>query len=357
MDLDLALTLDYELFGDGSGDIFHDLIEPTNKILTLCDNHNAKLTLFFEVVEYWQLKSEWNNGNTMGYSVDPIIAIEQQIIQAFQNGHDVQLHVHPQWLDSHFNDGWQVSDKWRMADIPLSTDSALILNLEQVLHKGKTTLESLLQPFSADYQCNIFRAGGFNILPSESVIELLNKLNFKMDSSVYPGGYEQNSETCIDFRELNNSIPFWHIENNNVLHQYPLKSSQIIEMPIFSLPIRRFKKYDLARLKALLKNRSSVTKTLKSKVASKTLLEKFQYFLAHEHITWDFCLFNKAKMQQFMIYSEKLQSQSKGYHPLVLIGHSKGFGSDEALKQLFSEPSKYNFITLTCVLEKINQYE
>ena len=55
----LIFTLDYELYGNGSGNVFTHIIEPTNKILEIADKYNAKITFFFEVVEYWKLKEEW----------------------------------------------------------------------------------------------------------------------------------------------------------------------------------------------------------------------------------------------------------------------------------------------------------
>ncbi len=80
--MNLILTFDYELFGDGLGDIFTHIIEPSKQILQLCDKHNIKTTIFFEVLEYIKLKEEWEKGNTMGYTENPVKAIEQQIQQA-----------------------------------------------------------------------------------------------------------------------------------------------------------------------------------------------------------------------------------------------------------------------------------
>ena len=40
----LFLTLDYELYGNGSGDVFHHIIEPTDRILKIAEKYNAKLT-------------------------------------------------------------------------------------------------------------------------------------------------------------------------------------------------------------------------------------------------------------------------------------------------------------------------
>lgn len=106
----LLFTLDYELYGNGSGDVFKHIIEPTDKILGIVEKYNAKLTIFFEVIEYWKLKEEWESGNRMGYDRNPIEAMERQLKRAFEYGHDIQLHLHPQWVDAFWTEnGWKVN--------------------------------------------------------------------------------------------------------------------------------------------------------------------------------------------------------------------------------------------------------
>ena len=100
----IIFTLDYELYGNGSGDVFRHIIEPTEKILDIARKYNAKFTIFFEVIEYWKLKEEWRKGNRMGYNRNPIEAMEQQLKQAFMQGHDIQLHLHPQWIDAYWTE-------------------------------------------------------------------------------------------------------------------------------------------------------------------------------------------------------------------------------------------------------------
>ena len=48
----IILTLDYELYGNGSGNVFRHIIEPTEKILSIAERYNVKITIFFEVIEY-----------------------------------------------------------------------------------------------------------------------------------------------------------------------------------------------------------------------------------------------------------------------------------------------------------------
>jgi hypothetical protein len=49
----LILSLDYEVFGNGTGDVMRDVVCPTSRLLDTCDRHGAKMTIMFEVGEYW----------------------------------------------------------------------------------------------------------------------------------------------------------------------------------------------------------------------------------------------------------------------------------------------------------------
>ena len=46
----ILLTLDYELYGNGTGNIYTHIIKPTNSILAIANKYNAKLTIFVEIV-------------------------------------------------------------------------------------------------------------------------------------------------------------------------------------------------------------------------------------------------------------------------------------------------------------------
>ena len=112
----LILTLDYELYGNGSGDIYTHIIEPTERILALAGEYKAKITFFVEVVEFWRIEEEWLNGNKMGYDKNPIEDVRKQLQTAHKQGHDIQLHIHPQWVDAEYKNGaWSVNlADWRL---------------------------------------------------------------------------------------------------------------------------------------------------------------------------------------------------------------------------------------------------
>lgn len=197
----IILTLDYELYGNGSGNVFRHIIEPTEKILSIAERYNVKITIFFEVIEYWKLKEEWEKGNRMGYDRNPVVAMENQLKQAYAKGHDIQLHLHPQWVDAVWEkDGWKVNlNKWRLGDYEGSGDNSL----RSLLKRGKDTIERLI---GDNYQCEVLRAGGYNIQPSETLIKAMRQVGLRADSSIYPGGKETGSLSRYDYSMVKDNL-------------------------------------------------------------------------------------------------------------------------------------------------------
>jgi len=85
--VNFILTRDYEIFGNGSGDVMRDVIEPTDRILTICARHGAKMTIMFEVGEYWSFgQYDSQLRKDLGYS--PAAQIKAQATRAIQSGHE-----------------------------------------------------------------------------------------------------------------------------------------------------------------------------------------------------------------------------------------------------------------------------
>ncbi len=74
----LILTADYEIFGNGTGDVRCCVINPTNRLLNLCDRYGAKLTLFFEVCEYWAFRQAQTEGKLNHLDYNPAAEMARQ---------------------------------------------------------------------------------------------------------------------------------------------------------------------------------------------------------------------------------------------------------------------------------------
>lgn len=289
----ILLTLDYELFGNGSGDVFKHVIEPTNILLSLAEKYNAKYTFFFEVVEFWKLKEEWDKGNKMGYGCNPVEAMVSQLQNAARRGHDVQLHIHPQWVDAKWKDGrWNVNlDDWKLGTYKREGEKSLV----NLLKKGKSTIESIIQPVSPSYQCVALRAGGYNAMPSEDIVKAMREVGLHLDSSVYPGGYEEGNLSVYDYRDVpDNAWGGWFVDSQ--LEKNSNEKTDIVELPIVSEQIKRWRKYaSVDRLLAIVKNLKGAKEKYDDKVSGVgtrkcSKWQKVKFLLEDECRTWDFCL-------------------------------------------------------------------
>jgi hypothetical protein len=352
----LLLTFDYELYGDGSGNVFQSIIEPTNDFLSICNKYDIKTTIFFEVAEYWKLKKEFEKGNKMGYDTNPAMAMEKQLKKAISEGHDIQLHIHPQWLTAKYeNNRWIIDERrWRLAEVPMINDRAPNVNLENLILRGKSTIENILRPADNNYSCNVLRAGGFNIYPSQNVVKVMKKLGFIADSSVFPGGYADSRTSFFDYKNIDNKDPFWY-SDHRVREKSPPGKSKIIEFPVFADYIKRYKKYDLTRIKIALKNKNANIDKIKNKISSKSFFGKVKYLFQTEALTWDFCLFSFKKMKSFLKAAKKIQSMANNdFHPFVLIGHSKEFVYPGQFEKFIRHTiNDVEYLTMNQAIEKI----
>ena len=337
----LLLTLDYELYGNGSGDVFKHVIEPTESILEVCNNSNVKITIFFEVVEYWALKKEWEKGNTMGYSQNPVEAMENQIRTAYQQGHDVHLHIHPQWVNAVYESRkWNVDfSAWRLGGYQGKGNN----NLYQLLKNGKETLESIINHPS--YKCTVLRAGAYNIQPCREVLNVMREVGLMIDSSVYPGGKETGTLSQYDYSEINNDKGYWYIDEDVLIDEG--RKTALIELPIVAFPIRRiFKFLTIERIKSILQNRQSAKESFEDKISKGGKLAKIKFFFQYEWQTWDFCLFSNRLHRKYVKKCNELYQQKKRDY-FVIIGHPKSLVTTKPLAFLLHHAKHNDYIFQT----------
>lgn len=228
----LIFTTDYEIFGNGSGSVEHCMIKPTEDMARLLEKHGARMTVFFDVCEYWAFKAEFEKGTL---SENWAQLIESQLQDLVQRGHDVQLHFHPQWLDYAFDgQDWKLNfNLWRIGVLKYEDETHPERGLNQLFKRGKETLETLLQPVKSDYRCHIFRAGAWSMQPETNVLRAMRENGFDIDSTVVPGLKFEDSFTKYNFTAAPKDRPHWTIQSN--LCQ-PELDGAITEIPIFSAP-------------------------------------------------------------------------------------------------------------------------
>jgi hypothetical protein len=336
----ILLTLDYEIFGNGAGDVRRDVVEPTRRLLALCERHTARITIMFEVGEYWafqmydeQLCRDW------GYS--PCREMESQMIEAIERGHDVQLHLHPLWIGARYeHGGWQLNGRsWRLADLPHGLgDPTDIHSITGALSQGKWTLERMLRESRPDYRCTCFRAGGFCAQPSGAIIRAMKRAGILLDSSVVKG-YRRCRPWLVDYSQVSTSKPcWWTTEEHLSVEGDP--GVNVLELPVSSQTQPYWKNLHPAKLRTTLRRRqrqaasSSAAGTARNVTSVPTFRTVLGSLFRPHCSTLDYCKLTGKDMWRRI---DKLRETGG---PVVLIGHAKDFFDARHLQRFLAAASQ-----------------
>jgi hypothetical protein len=356
----IIISLDYEL-PVGRDDVRRHMIEPTSKLLDACENHGATLTIMVEIGELWAFENPDNAGFSKYLGYDPASEIRSQIIEAIRLGHDVQLHLHPQWINARWN-----ATCW---DLDYAHYQLTDFNDEQMLNmlrQGKEDLETLLRPHSQDYECLGFRAGHWNTNPSDRYLSALSAAGLKSDTSVFKWGYANNDAVTFDYRNAYSNVHAWYAEEDDI--NQPSSERRILEVPI-ATELTRFmnmltpKRIWLAR-KYLREDREILAAVREAKgrqAKSGGFIHKFQHLFSWHPKKLDFC---KLTAREMLSMIENLMKQCENQHsplpiPLVMIGHSKQVGAEKNLNKFLGIVNKKfgNKVQFSTYREFIRTYE
>jgi hypothetical protein len=354
--MQLILSLDYEVFGNGAGDVMQDIIQPTNRILSICDRHGAKMTIFFDVGEYWafeqydsQLREE------LGYS--PYEQMKKQVTDAIHRGHDVQLHLHPQWIGAEYKNGaWKLCNLyWRLADLPDGLGNIdQIKSITGALYKGKQTLESMIKPVKTDYVCSCFRAGGLYNQPSRNIISAMKKIGLKADSSVVKG-YKINTPFEVDYSYVETEKVVWWTTDTEFTKE-GLPGENIIELSVSSRMEPYWKNFKKTKLRATLKRWHTEKVSRRNHNSNEKISSVPDYYSVLKKLLkkcpsiFDYCKLSSKDMLRRIKEHTKHQKQ-----PIVMIGHSKDFINDSELDGFLDSLCKTENVTFQNMSEYVQK--
>ena len=190
--MNVYLTLDYELFlGEKTGRPENCLIRPMDKLCKIADKHNFKFVIFVDatyLLRMQQLKGQFKE-------VDHQYGLVSKHVKSLaEQGHDIELHFHPQWLYSNWDEQsqeWKMDrDHYKLSDMPLEAAKAS-------LKAAKELLDSIV-----GYNTIAYRAGGFCLNEFEDFKETFKELGLKYDSSVARYAHIASKVHYYDYRRI-----------------------------------------------------------------------------------------------------------------------------------------------------------
>ena len=299
----------------------------------------------------------------------PADSWDEHVRTAFRQGHDIQLHLHPQWLNARYENGrWQMDGDWSILKYDRDVAYAMVGDTRKYL-------EDLLQPVDATYRCLAFRAGALAAAPSDHLFESLVELGIELDVSVSGGVFVNNQTLQLDYRNCEESfLPFYPVmkDARRVSTQHE---------PIVCVPLNHFygsrravtrQNISLARqkLRQLRKRREpespskvAVLSTLEAegsaigKVYEKLILPT----LKSKHFVSDTGRLNYPLLRE-MLEAIRKRAEASGLSqiPVVLTNHPKDIRDLTAIERFVGELSQaedVRFITLAEIAGKLRSGE
>jgi len=305
--INIIISIDYEIFGNGKGNIADHIIKPTKKILKILNKYNIPLTIMMEIYEYiFFEKYDEQLKKHLGYS--PVKGIKKQINEAYKMGHDIQLHIHPQ-----FSSMTLQNDIIKITDMSLSSEKMSERENYDLIRLGKKKIESIIT--SSNYQCIALRLSNMPWIEApKHVLKPMEKLGLKIHS--------------LSASESKSDKGFWKI-----------KKSNIYEIPIHTMPI------DFLYLFTCRKIFTTLYIWMHSfnypKIHSFFQTDKNDYDKRDNRFKWDFSKLSWKEMIEYLDYAMEIYDYENNEIPLVMIGHTKDFFNEYNLDKFIRYTKKH----------------
>lgn len=223
--LQVALTFDYEIFfGENYGTTKEILFDPTERLLETLNQYNVKASFFADVLSVFMHEKYGLNSYCEQY-ID-------QIKRMVAAGHDVQLHIHPNWLTSEFVDGKWDFDTQHYRIHTFGFDRKDQMSVPHMIEWGKAFLEKHLQSVDPAYRCVAYRAGGYCAQPHEKLFGVLNENGIFIDSSV-SAMMKADGINVYDYMDVPEGKTGWWLRNDGAISkQVKKENGDTYEVPV-----------------------------------------------------------------------------------------------------------------------------
>jgi hypothetical protein len=343
--LEVILSLDYEIHGNGQGSPLELMVDPTARMLRQLDRHGAKLTIMADTVEIVRFRRHAQETGRDDYAYG---SIAEQLCRAIGTGHDVQLHLHPAYARARKGPGgWELDyAEYDLAGLPYD-------RMDELICEGRDFLEALLRPVDASYECVGFRAANWSMQPSADIVRALLANGIRVDSSVFKHG-RRSGIVRFDYSHAHSALAPWRVDPTDVCRADA--AGELLEFPIYCEPRRLHRFLSIQRMYRAGQSRMHPVPGSGPAAGSARTTGRMRrglLLVAGRH-AWKLD-FNQCSGRQLIAGLERAARHTASRDrtvPLVLIGHSKLFtrfnerSLEPFLAHVAAHPDRFRFATL-----------
>lgn len=227
--IDLVLSDDWELRGNGSGNMRRIQFETMRQLMDLYESYGFRGTFNVEVMQQLAHLSVADGNRDFKLLVTEW---ETCVLEAYSRGHDIQLHIHPQWSQAAYKDGtWVLGGAWNICTYGEA-------EIRRFISSCSGYLNALIQRVDPQYRCVAFRGGAWGAAPSPSLFPALIDAGITLDMSMVGGLHYDLPIIKLDYRHIDESfLPYYPILTD--ARRIAPDKQRVICAPTFSFSSRK----------------------------------------------------------------------------------------------------------------------
>ncbi len=295
--IECIFTLDYEIYGNGSGSLDKLVFEPAERLKELFRHYNAQFVIFVEVAELERIEDVKSDR--------AIDQVKNQIRDFYASGSEIGLHLHPHWYNARME-----SSRWLLDYNEYNLCLLPEERIEQIIRRAIAYIRTTLNEPSFT-PCS-FRNNNWLFQPAQPLAAVLARHGLVLDSSLFKGGLQHKHG--LDYRRSLTNGYYWAFQQDINI---PDPQGTLLEVPVYS------KMVFMGKL--LTKKRIRLQQEISSGYAVRSKMDRLSdFFHFRMPLKLDFCrmTYNELVLLfKSVIDDEKMAPAS--YKPIVAIGHTK----------------------------------
>ena len=326
----LILTVDHEVFGNGSGDVRQHITAPADRLARACDTFGISLTVFFEAEEYLAFERE-REAVKRAWGYNPGAELRGQAVELVKCGHDLQLHLHPEWVGARFESG-----RWILRPERPTVDSLFETQAEVNAYIGerKAVIDGFYEAAGSSRRVRAYRCGAFCAQPGRKLLTALAENGIVIDSSVVKGMVRRDGHVNLDFSAAPAGRRHWQVSEDVAIED---EAGPVTEIPIYSRMGRRIQQLTPRRLMAKFSRnipREKQRELVNQLGIGRTPASIVRFLGQRFPIKLDF---HNMSARQLLRWIRSAPPASEGdLDVLVLIGHSKEHRDDKEFERFLA---------------------
>ena len=328
----LVFTDDWELRGDGSGDIERIQFAPMRRLLDIFEKHGMQCTFMAEMMQQLAFRALQDEHPELKPLADEW---DEHLSDAYRRGHDVQLHLHTQWSDARYDGKWRLGGSWSILNY--SAEEAA-----QMIDDGKRYLENVLRAVDDKYKCIAFRASYLAAAPSPTLFNELAKQGIEIDSSITGGLRVNTDDVQIDYTSCEEDFQPFYPQMGDA-RRVSNQNESVVCAPIFNFTGSRLNAVRQIVLKVSSKvgadsSSGSYTPLERTSLVSAVNEKVVKPMLFGKRHTADVSKLDFSLLREMLsAIRTRARANGVGQAPVVVTNHSKYMTDFEAFDEFLGE--------------------